>query len=202
MGKVILGKGFFSGKGFLAGAALALLVLLASLVLAPSAWAAGATITVGANGDHSSLQQAVDAAQDGDTIKLLEDVNETAAIDGKALAIDFDGHTLSARGLTDSMLKLTGGANVTLKNGTLRDFPEWGVYCTASTLSIQNCTFDNTLPISTTRAALLATGSSTVSIAHSEFTNQCYCIDSTDSTVDISDTDFHDNASEGFDGLL
>ena len=61
---------------------------------------------------YETLKAAVEAASDGDEIRLLQDVEEgTAAFGGGALTLDLNGHKVSFGGLT-----LSGAADITLKD--------------------------------------------------------------------------------------
>ncbi|MBQ5590078.1 MAG: hypothetical protein IIU65_00180, partial [Clostridia bacterium] len=71
---------------------IALSLALVLLVVPMAIMAEGATLTVGANGDYATIAEAVKAASAGDTIKLVEDVQQDATITiSKALTIDTNG---------------------------------------------------------------------------------------------------------------
>ena len=99
------------------------------------------TVTQGAyvaeiNGTkYESLKDAVAAAQDGDTIVLLDDYdianeegNPWIVIDGKELTIDLDGNTLSS---PDSVFVVKNGADVTVENGAMESTVnnDYAIYC-------------------------------------------------------------------------
>ena len=87
---------------------------------------------VAAIGDkyYRTLADAVDAATSGDTITILNDVNEAPGISvpsGKEFTIDFDGHTYTlsnpgagSTGTETNGFQLLQGSNITFKNGTIR----------------------------------------------------------------------------------
>ena len=70
---------------------------------------------------YGSLQDAVNAAKDGDTITLCRDLTESVTIGSDASAslikIDLNGHTLTGNG--DSAIKLATTHDLTLVNGTV-----------------------------------------------------------------------------------
>lgn len=75
--------------------------------------------------EYLSLQEAIDAANEGDTITLLRDLdlgNGTVLLEKdiyKDLTIDLDSHTISAYGAYLVYMKTPTDSNVTIKNGTL-----------------------------------------------------------------------------------
>lgn len=87
---------------------------------------------VAAIGDkyYRTLADAVDAATSGDTITILNDVNEAPGISvpsGKDFTIDFDGHTYTlsnpgagSTGTETNGFQLLQGSDITFKNGTIR----------------------------------------------------------------------------------
>ena len=87
---------------------------------------------VAAIGDkyYRTLADAVDAATSGDTITILNDVNEAPGISvpsGKKFTIDFDGHTYTlsnpgagSTGTETNGFQLLQGSDITFKNGTIR----------------------------------------------------------------------------------
>ena len=87
---------------------------------------------VAAIGDkyYRTLADAVDAATSGDTITILNDVNEAPGISvpsGKEFTIDFDGHTYTlsnpgagSTGTETNGFQLLQGSDITFKNGIIR----------------------------------------------------------------------------------
>ena len=70
---------------------------------------------------YESLQAAIDAAQAGETIKLLKDVQSSSFIlIYKSLTLDGNNHTVDCGSSVDRTLKLTG-QTITVKNMTLRN---------------------------------------------------------------------------------
>lgn len=66
---------------------------------------------------YETLQQAIDAAADGQTVTLYKDVDESVAISGKRLTLDLAGYTLSnSEGTT---LSIKDGADVSLTGGAI-----------------------------------------------------------------------------------
>ncbi len=87
---------------------------------------------VAAIGDkyYRTLADAVDAATSGDTITILNDVDEAPGISvpsGKEFTIDFDGHTYTlsnpgagSTGTETNGFQLLQGSDITFKNGIIR----------------------------------------------------------------------------------
>ena len=67
---------------------------------------------------YTSLQAAIDAVQDGQTIVLTDNVSECVMAKEHTFTIDLGGKTLT-NGSNNDTLKVTDTANVTLKNGTM-----------------------------------------------------------------------------------
>ncbi len=83
------------------------------------------------SGDYTSLQEAVDAAEDGATIQLAADLVESTptVIEGKSLNVDLGGHTLSGANIEKkSIISVIDGADVTISNGTMRDGRSYNDY--------------------------------------------------------------------------
>ena len=83
------------------------------------------------SGDYTSLQEAVDAAEDGATIQLAADLAESTptVIEGKSLTIDLAGHTISGANIEKkSIISVIDGADVTISNGTMRDGHSYNDY--------------------------------------------------------------------------
>ena len=73
-----------------------------------------ATIYVGKTETYTTLQSAIDAAAEGDSIILKEDITENSiVIDGKDLSIDLGGFTFTGRSI------IKNGADVTFDNGKM-----------------------------------------------------------------------------------
>lgn len=66
---------------------------------------------------YSSLQAAINAAQDGQTITLLADATEDVAI-SKSITLDLDGKTLTNTNSGKATISVQGGT-VTVKNGSV-----------------------------------------------------------------------------------
>ena len=72
------------------------------------------TLYVGTEETYKTLQEAVTAAADGDTIVLKEDISEsTLTIDGKDIAIDLGGFTFTGK------TYIKNGADVVISNGKM-----------------------------------------------------------------------------------
>ena len=67
---------------------------------------------------YTSLQDAINAVQDGQTIVLIDDVSECVTAKEHTFTIDLGGKTLTNGGNNDT-LSVTGTANITLKNGAM-----------------------------------------------------------------------------------
>ena len=105
------------------------LALCLTLLPAP-AWAAEADAPVGGAAQigetvYSTLPEAVNAAQDGDTIKLLSDVELSEEVGENGLSVSEGSFTLDLNNKTlkgaiwYQLLEVSGTANITIKNGSL-----------------------------------------------------------------------------------
>ena len=99
-----------------------ILALVMALSLCTSAWATGETGTtyvaqVG-NVKYETLQEAVDAAGNGATVKLIDDTKENVTI-AKGLTLDLNGHTLNG-GTEKGKPALT----ITARTVTIKDSSE------------------------------------------------------------------------------
>ena len=85
--------------------------------------AASVTTSSGVTNNYTSLDDALNAAQDGDTVTLLSDVDlgETYVTINKSITFDLNGKTLSSSKTwsSDGVL-LVKNATVTVKNGTVK----------------------------------------------------------------------------------
>ncbi len=68
---------------------------------------------------YGTIGEAVEEAEDGDTVTLLKDVTECVTVDGKTITLDLGGHTLFAKSDADFVIKISGGASVFLENGSI-----------------------------------------------------------------------------------
>ncbi len=72
---------------------------------------------------YQSLQDAIDAAGDGDTVTLCADTTESIVIPaGGKLTIDLGGKTLTSKSTpTSNAVRLTGARDVTIENGVIKN---------------------------------------------------------------------------------
>ena len=93
---------------------------------------------------YATLAEAVTAAQAGETITMIADVNEAVTISGKAITLDLNGNKIYGEG-TDAVA-VNNGATVTIKNGTLETNGNncGGVWIKNATAVLVNCTFVGT----------------------------------------------------------
>ncbi len=101
---------------------IALAMIVAMLPIGP---VYAAELTVGSSGTYATLAAALAAASDGDTIKLIGNVTETATYTFdttiKNITIDGQGHTVTGRSDEDSFaLSVEGSGTLTLKDITLQ----------------------------------------------------------------------------------
>ena len=68
--------------------------------------------------NYSSLQEAINAAQDGETVTLLADATEDAVIN-KSITLDLGGKTLTNTNADKATLTIAKGATATVKNGSI-----------------------------------------------------------------------------------
>lgn len=70
--------------------------------------------------DYPSLQEAIDAARDGETVTLLTDATADATITaGKNITLDLGGKTLTNTNASKATLTIAKGATATVKNGSI-----------------------------------------------------------------------------------
>lgn len=90
---------------------------------------------------YQSIDDALAAAKDGDTITLLTDVALDASLTiNKSITLDGDGHTIS--GTASPLLKLNSTANITVQNTTLtatNNVVRWNYANEGYTHTYQNC---------------------------------------------------------------
>ena len=116
---------------------------------------------------YTTLADALAAAQTGDTITLLEDVNESVTISGNVtITLDLNGKKVSSS--EDDTVIVKNGATVTIKNGTLESSARnrGGVYVNNATAILENSTFIGT---NTEKAyGIYATNNANVTIKNCE----------------------------------
>lgn len=115
---------------------------------------------------YASLEDALNAAEDGDTIKLLEDVTVSSPISTKK-TLTFEGIT-KADGTkpvirsadANGLFSQAGDAVYTIKNLTLETSSDgqWYIYHSANTLTIENCDFIMAEGISNTGKVVMGEG--------------------------------------------
>ncbi len=77
---------------------------------------------------YQTLQDAIDAAGDGDTVTLCADTTESIVIPaGGKLTIDLGGKTLTSKSTpTSNAVRLTGARDVTIENGVIKNMYSTG----------------------------------------------------------------------------
>lgn len=85
--------------------------------------AAGNVAKIG-DTEYASVQAAIDAATDGQTVVLLDDITEGLTVDGKNMTLDLGGKTLTVTGWGIDVYD----SNFTVTNGTLNASEKVGVY--------------------------------------------------------------------------
>lgn len=108
-------------------AAMLLTLVMALSLLSVTAFAEDPDVASIGDQSYSSLQEAVDEAGEGDTIKLLGDFTGDGVVveSGKDITIDFGGHTydidktVGSSGTETNGMQLLQGSKVTLTNGTI-----------------------------------------------------------------------------------
>lgn len=73
---------------------------------------------------YATLAEAVAAAQDGETVRLLADATEDVAI-AKSITLDLNGKTLTNTNVGKATVSIAGGAVATVKNGTIIGGTSW-----------------------------------------------------------------------------
>lgn len=69
--------------------------------------------------NYSSLQEAINKAQGGETVTLLTDATEDVTIAGKNITLDLGGKTLTNTNTGKATLTIAKGATATVKNGSI-----------------------------------------------------------------------------------
>ena len=92
---------------------LALLAIVFACVPAPALAATKAVAQIG-DTTYTKLQSALDAVQDGQTITLLDDVDECTVASKSTFTLDLNGKVLSNSGTKKHTLEISGTANVTI----------------------------------------------------------------------------------------
>ena len=113
------------------------------------------TNTTSGGADYAKLQEAINAAKNGDTIVLKDNVTETVTVSGKTITIDLNGKTLTSNSgavtinmggqltiadskgggkaiLSESIVVDGANSVFTLNSGDInvpKDYKDYGVYC-------------------------------------------------------------------------
>lgn len=93
---------------------------------------------------YKTLAAAVEAAQSGDTIVLIEDAELTASVEipaGKEVTFDLNGKTLSASGM--NVLRNNAGGKLTIKNGTVERTGDTAGYAVSNDNAASNMILEN-----------------------------------------------------------
>ena len=133
-------------------------------------------LSVGCGGDHSTLQDAVDAASSGDTITICAGTySDATIIDATSLSIIGDGEatTVLTAPVGDTILIIRNGASVSLADLSIQDGvcasrSYCGLYVSSSTADLSSVAIDN---ISGQYSPGLKASSSTVTLDRVSITN-------------------------------
>ena len=147
---------------------------------------------------YESLQEAITAAQNGDTITLLADVNGDVTISAKQITLDLNGKKISAEG-TDAV-SVNNGATVTIKNGTLESngYNCGGIYIKNATATLEDCTFIGTN--SDMSCGVYASNGANVTINNCELVAHQYALIMMGANVTINGGKFEAETSVGANG--
>lgn len=133
-------------------AAMLLTLVMALSLLSVTAFAEDPDVASIGDQSYSSLQEAVDEAGEGDTIKLLGDFTGDGVVveSGKDITIDFGGHTydidktVGSSGTETNGMQLLQGSKVTLTNGTITSKTAKILIQNYSELELNNIILDGT----------------------------------------------------------
>ncbi len=87
---------------------------------------------------YKTLQEAIDAAEDGQTVCLCDDVDTGVTISGKKITLDLASYTLS--GSVGDTLTIKDGADVRVQNGAVATSAAGSDKVSADAISVQNST--------------------------------------------------------------
>ncbi|MBO5305883.1 MAG: hypothetical protein J6B12_03880, partial [Clostridia bacterium] len=109
---------------------------------APLSTAADKSAAKIGNTKYATLPEAIAAAENGNTVTLLDNavLTESLALDGKILTVDLNGYDISA---TTAVFVLSGGASLTLKNGSITTYGSKSYVISsnaANSIDVQNAT--------------------------------------------------------------
>lgn len=133
-------------------AAMLLTLVMALSLLTVTAFAEDPKVASIGDQTYPSLQKAVEAAGEGDTIKLLGDFTGDGVVveSGKKITIDFGGHTydinktVGSSGTETNGMQLLQGSKVTLTNGTITSKTAKILIQNYSELELNNIILDGT----------------------------------------------------------
>lgn len=129
-----------------------------------------ATAAVAKVGDtyYASLKAAVNAADSGSKVELLQDTTDNITVDGKSLAIDLGRHTLNAPDTKEAITK-KGSGTLSVCNGTI-SCKQYCIFSSTNDAS-SNVTLTNVSASSTSTRAVYAEGSGSVAIESGEYSS-------------------------------
>ena len=137
---------------------------------------------------YTTVQAALTAAQNGDTIVLLADVNEGVSVSGKKLTLDLNGKKIYCA--NSDAVAVSGGAEVTIKNGTLESNGNncAGVWVKNASATLEGCTFVGTN--ANASSGVYASNGATVIINNCNLTANHYALVMMGATVTINSGTF------------
>lgn len=166
-------------------------------------------LVVDANNAFATLDKALEAAEDGDTIKLKTDItvnsdgdkNNDAGVEiQKSIILDGDGHTISAGTFVNknSLIGITNTKNVTIKNVTLASEGVTNAYNALNAFGSDNVVIEG-VTVNGGNGAGLVVNSSDVTVKDTAISGRLTAIDveprsSKDSTLTVE--------SGTFDGMV
>ena len=137
---------------------------------------------------YTTVQAALTAAQDDDIIVLLADVNEGVSVSGKKLTLDLNGKKIYCA--NSDAVAVSGGAEVTIKNGTLESNGNncGGVWVKNASATLEVCTFVGTN--ANASSGVYASNGATVIINDCNLTANHYALVMMGATVTINSGTF------------
>lgn len=87
-------------------------LVMATVLFVPNTFASDDVASVGGT-TYNTLQEAIDKASDGDTVKLLADVNESIVVSSKSITLDLGSSNITAISNKDA-ITVSNGATLTI----------------------------------------------------------------------------------------